>query len=258
LLNERQNAELLIIDDLGDISLQDLSIRFSDISVMTLRRDLAQLEQDGFILRTRGGAVSLKKLTVEAPSLSGEENEYAMRAHENMAAKKVIAEKALAFVKKGIPMYFDAGSTIMSLARILPDEQYNIITSGVNVAQEVVSHKKTTVMMPGGTVNKNTLSISGPDCISFIEKINIEVAFMSASAFSLDSGFMVSNMYEAQLKNRVIQKAKKSIILMDSTKIGKSFMFTLSGLEDIDILITDGNVPNELYSVAKELGVQIL
>ncbi|MBP3391780.1 MAG: DeoR/GlpR transcriptional regulator [Clostridia bacterium] len=257
--SERRASILAIIEDAGEASLAELCTRFSGVSEITIRRDLIQLEQEGHILRTRGGAVSLKRLGSGIPHPgSGEENEYFLRAHQNQEEKIALAKKALSFVEKGRSIYFDAGSTIMALAHLLPDEAMTIITNGTNVAQELVTKPKITVMMPGGTVNHNTLSVSGSTSISFIQNINIEYAFMSASAFSLDAGFSVSNIYEAELKRAVINRAKKVVMLLDSSKFDKSLLFTMAELADIDYLVCDRAPSLEIRKAAKAAGVQII
>ncbi|MBE7056613.1 MAG: DeoR/GlpR transcriptional regulator [Ruminococcaceae bacterium] len=258
MLNDRQKSILDIIDEQGDVTLNELSQAFSDVSVMTLRRDLLQLEQLGHVLRNKGGAVSLKKLT-EYSQIPGEENEYGLRARANIASKKIIAEKALKLVRKGCSIYLDAGSTIMALARMLPNEHFNIITNATNVAQELIERTNTSVVILGGNLNRNTLSVSGPSAIKSIDRINIEMAFMSASAFTLETGFTVSNVYESELKRKVISKAKKRIMLMDSSKIGKDLMYTLAELNDIDVLITElDNLPADIKKAAKAKNIEIL
>lgn len=258
MLNDRQKSILDIIDENGDVSLNELSRTFSDVSVMTLRRDLLQLEQQGHVLRNKGGAVSLKKLA-EQSQIPGEENEYGLRARANISAKKTIAEKALPLIKKGCSIYLDAGSTIMALARLLPNEHFNIITNATNISQEIIERTNISVVMLGGNLNRNTLSVSGPSAIKSIDRINIELAFMSASAFTLESGFTVSNVYEAELKRKVIGKAKKRIMLMDSSKIGKDLMYTLADFRDIDILITEkSTLPADITKAAKDNKIEIL
>lgn len=258
MLNDRQKSILDIIDENGDVTLNQLSQAFSDVSVMTLRRDLLQLEQQGHVLRNKGGAVSLKMLT-EHSQIPGEENEYGLRARANISAKKTIAEKALSLIKKGCSIYLDAGSTIMALARIMPNEHFNIITNATNVAQELIERTNTSVVILGGNLNRNTLSVSGPSAIKSIDRINIEMAFMSASAFTLDTGFTVSNVYEAELKRKVINKAKKRIMLMDTSKIGKDLMYTLAEFEDIDVLITEQDtLPSDIRKIAKAKNIQLM
>ncbi len=256
---ERRNALLSIIDQYGDVSLSFLCDLFPDVSSMTIRRDLIYLEERGLVVRTQGGVMSIKKLSggnVVAPS--NDENEYNFRAQQNVHAKQLIAQKALQFIKKNSSIFFDAGSTMMALAKILPNDYMNVISTGINVSQELVAHSNINVIIPGGTVNRATLSVSGTDALSFIDKVNIECAFISASAFSLDSGFSVSNMYEAELKKKVISKAKQTIVLLDSSKIGKTLLFTFADLSSVDVLVTDEDVSEQLAAAAKESGTLIV
>ena len=257
--DERRKSILSIIDEYGEISLTELSSLFPDVSSMTIRRDLSELESRGSIIRTRGGALSVRKFNSTLTfHHTGEENEYSLRARENIVQKQNIAKKALSFVQKGRSIYFDAGSTIMALAELVPNENMTIITNGINVAQALVSNSNINVMVPAGTINRNTLSVSGSDSFNFIDKINIDLAFMSASAFSAGAGFSVSNINEAELKRKVISRAKKVIMLLDSSKIGKDLLFTLADISDIHVLISDGNLPDEIYKLADEYDVTVI
>ena len=162
MLDERRKSILSVIDEYGEISLAELSSLFPDVSSMTIRRDLSELESRGSIIRTKGGALSVRKFS-SSRSAKGEENEYSLRARENILQKKAIAAKALPYVQKGRSIYFDAGSTIMALAELVPNENMTIITNGINVAQALVSNSNINVMVPAGSVNRNTLSVSGSD-----------------------------------------------------------------------------------------------
>lgn len=233
--NERQNAILEMIDLKGSISLSELEEIFKNVSSITLRRDLILLENEEHIIRTKGGAVSSNKVS----SLSKDEPLYSFRELENMNEKRAIAKKALDYVEKGRSMFFDSGSTLMCLAKIIKDEPYNILTSGLNIAVELLKKQNLSVVSLGGQVNRNTVSVSGPNALQYLENINIDIAFMSASGYSHESGFTVSNLYESELKRTVIKKAKKTIVLMDSSKIDKVLAFTFAMKEDIDLVLTD-------------------
>lgn len=254
MVNERQGRILEILDKEGEVQLQQLKGIFPEVSMMTLRRDLISLEEQGCVIRTYGGAVSVRKLS----GVKGEEDEYSIRAAENVEAKMKIAEKAVPMVEKGRSIYFDAGSTVMCLARILPDDSFSIVTSGANIALELVKKLKTSVVALGGLVNRNTLSVSGPEALALMENINVDIAFMSASGFSLTSGFTVANIYECELKRKVVKRAKKVILLMDTGKINKDLPFTYATLEDIDIWICEGSLPPEVEKEAKKHGAEVV
>jgi DeoR/GlpR family transcriptional regulator of sugar metabolism len=251
---ERQRQITELLDQRGEVQLQKLKDMFPDVSMMTLRRDLINLENEGLLIRTFGGAVSAKKLSMTG----GEENAYSRRADENVEAKMIIAGKAVSLVEKGRSIYFDSGTTLMCLAKILPDDNYSIITSGANIALELIKKQRTSVVTLGGSVNRNTLSISGPDAMSALDTINIDMAFIAASGFSLDKGLTVSNIYECELKRKVVQRAKKVILLMDTNKINKDLPFTYATLENLNLWVCESSVPLEIKKAADKFGVEIL
>jgi DeoR/GlpR family transcriptional regulator of sugar metabolism len=254
-VNDRQKKILEILEYNGEVHLQMLKEIFPEVSEMTLRRDLIGFENEGLIIRTHGGGKSIKKI---ADGNFGEENAYSKRASENIEAKNIIANKALPLVESGRSVYFDAGSTMMHLAKILPDENFAVITSSANISIELVKKDKISVVFLGGLLNKNTLSVSGPAPISMIESINIDLAFMSASGFSVENGFTVSNIFESELKKKVISRAKKTIMLLDSSKIQKDLPFTFAKLDDIDILISEKKMNKDIHAALNEKGVRLL
>ena len=96
LITDRQRLIMQLLEQNGEVQLQQLKGHFPDISVMTLRRDLISLEKEGRLIRTYGGAVSMKRV-----DMTGQEDAYPIRASENVDAKMLIADKALPFVEKG-------------------------------------------------------------------------------------------------------------------------------------------------------------
>ncbi len=235
--NERQEHILDLIDSKGSITLGELEETFPNVSSMTLRRDLILLENEQHIIRTKGGAVSSSRINIQ----SRDEPIYSFRELENMGAKKEIAMKALRYVERGRSMYLDSGSTLMCLAKVMEDEAYTIITSGLNIAVELLKKQKPSVISLGGSVNRNTISVSGPESIEHMSRINIDIAFMSASGYSEENGFTVSNVFESELKRSIIKKAKKVIMLMDSSKIDKILAFTFASRSDVDVVILEND-----------------
>lgn len=240
-MNGRQQQIKKMLESAGEIHLQELRKVFADMSEMTLRRDLSFLENEGFAIRTHGGAVSTNKVDIH----DGQENEYSKRAKEGVIAKTGIAAKAIQFIEKGRSIYLDAGSTVMGLAKLIEGDGCTFVTSAVNTALKLSSTAHS-VMQLGGAVNKNTLSCSGPDALLMMDAINIDVAVMSASGFSLDRGFTISNRYECLLKQKILAKAKNVVMLMDSSKIDKDLTFTFASLEDIDFWVCDQDPDKEI------------
>ena len=248
---QRREKILEILKRNGTVMLHDLEKIFPDISSMTLRRDLDFFEKLGEIVRIRGGAKYIKSLT---PS---QEDVYELREIKNQAAKEHIAALAAAYAEDGRSIYIDSGTTGMYLARALPDAPFSIVTSGPNIAVELSKKFKPAIALVGGFINRTTLSVSGLQSTEFLKDFNIDIAFIAASAFSASDGFTCGNKSECELKKKVIAKAKKTIILADSTKFDKTMPFTFAHPEKVSVLITEKQVSDEIAAVAKKSGMKV-
>ena len=249
---ERREQIKDILRKRGEIKLKELEEMFSQCSSMTLRRDLKYLEDNGFIKRTRGGAVAMNRLSIAA------ENIYAQRVFEHVAQKYAIAKKAFPFIERGRSIYIDAGTTTTLFAREMEDEYLSVMTSGLNIAEELIKKQKPTVTLVGGQFNRNTLSASGISSAQFIREVNIDIAFMATSGFSMENGFTSGIYTESELKKEVIHRARKTIMLMDSSKIDKIMTFTFAYLDDIDILSSDDDLDPEIKKEAERRGIQVV
>ena len=247
----RREKILELLREQDTILLKDLEKQFPDVSSMTLRRDLEFFEKIGEAVRIRGGARHIKSLGVQ-------EDLYALRAVKNPAAKEHIASIAVGYVETGRSIYMDSGSTGMSFARALPDLNLSIVTGAPNVAMEVSKRYKPSVTMIGGVINRNTLSVSGPQSMQFISNLNFDIAFLVASAFSLDSGFTCGNSDECELKRAIAAKARRTIVMVDSSKFGKTMPYTFANLGDVDVLITDTLPSDDVVSMANGQGTAIV
>ena len=247
----RREKILELLRQQDTVMLRDLEKMFPNVSSMTLRRDLDFFEKIGEAVRIRGGARHIKSLSVQ-------EDLYALRAIKNPAAKEKIARLALKYVETGRSIFLDSGSTAMSVARILPDMNLCILTGAPNVAMEVSKRYKTSVNMIGGLINRNTLSASGAQSLQFIQNMNFDVALLVASAFSPDTGFTCGNADECALKRAIVDKARLTILMVDSSKFGKSMPYTFANLEDVDVLITETRPENAIVKLAKQNNVTVI
>lgn len=236
----------------GEVRLKELEERFPNCSSMTLRRDIISLEQQGLVKRTRGGAVAMSTLMVVT------EDSYHKRMEQHTEEKQLVAKKAAALFEPGCSIYLDAGSTMMFLARALPDEYCTVLTSGVNIALELTQKENAIISLLGGQVDKRSISAGWEQSIEVIESLNIDIAFMAPSGFTFESGFTCSTYLECAIKKQVVSKARRSIVLMDSSKFGKNMPFTFANLEDVNMIVTDGRMSPELQKKMKALKVDCI
>ncbi len=239
------------IDDNGEITLLELQHMFPGCSTMTLRRDLIALEDEGTIKRTRGGAIALRRMA-ETEGL------YSQRAAENMNGKMEIARTCVHLLEHNTALYLDSGTTVMCLAKQLPKGYRSVITSGVNTALELIKHTSFSVTLLGGQLDGNTLGLSGQVAEMVVDTFNIETAIMSTSGFHLENGFSNTSHSENELKQAIIRKANRVILLMDSSKMGRIMPLTFATLSDIDVLVSDCSPTEELMALCEETGVEFI
>lgn len=251
-MQNRISAIKQYVQEKGEVKLSELERLFPGISSMTLRRDLKKLEEAGDIVRTKGGAKSISHLS------RIKEEMYSKRSSENMAEKLAIAKKALKHIEQDRSIFLDSGTTVMCLAQFLESQKLFITTSAPNIALECAKNPNSTINLIGGNLSRENLSLSGITALNFLDNINIDIAFVAASGFSTKSGFTCGNFDEGEIKKRVISKASKVIILMDSTKLGKNLPFTFAKLDDIDLIISDDKVSKDMARQMSKNGKKII
>ena len=173
----RREKVLTLLRENGTVMLKELEKLFPEVSSMTLRRDLEYFENLGEAVRIRGGARYIR-------TIGEQEDVYALRATKNQDAKTKIANLALKFIEPRRSVFIDAGSTGMFLARNLPDLNFSVATSGINVAMELSKRYKPSVTILGGLINRNNLAASGNQSSQIINSLNLDTALIVGSAFS--------------------------------------------------------------------------
>lgn len=240
------------IQEKGAVTVKEISALFPNVSLMTIHRDLEKLEEEGVILRTRGGAMS------PASGSGFTEVKLEARMKTNMKAKREMAQKALQLIEPGSAVFLDAGTSNMALAQALPDMDVNIFTTGPNIALELGRLTMPAIHMCGGTLNRFNQAVSGQSTLQMLEQINIATAFLGVSGYTDQGGFTCGKEDEMLVKSLMMKKAGKKVILMDSSKCGKILPYTFGNIEDVNYIVSDGRLPQELLSRAEQAGVIVL
>ena len=251
-MNSRREMINNFIQEQGQATLSQLRALVPGVSEMTIRRDLETLEREGSIVRVHGGAKSLK-------ALSGlVEDMFSKRSAINTDKKRIIGEKAASLITDGSSIYLDAGSTVFEMSKRIENKPLLITTNGLNIALELLHLDNATINVLGGEVSRNNISLAGPQAQDAIERLNIDIAFLAVTAFSIDSGFTCGNVHDSALKRAVLKKARKTIMLMDSTKLGTAMPHTFAYANEIDTIVTDGELPEDMREYLEEQGVTVL
>lgn len=245
----RRDKMLKFIEENNSATLKQLHTLFPQLSTMTIHRDLEFLAQKGAIRRIWGGAQVVSNAV---------EPEFEAREQENSVFKESMAKKALSLIKPGGSIFLDAGTSCFALARLMPDIDVNIFTTGPNIAIELMKLRNPSINICGGNLNRANLSLSGQNTLDMISEINIDTAFIGAGGYSLENGFTGGKESEARVKSLVVKKARVVVALADSSKIGKTLPFTFAKLLDFHYIINDGRLPAYFLNDAKNMNITVL
>lgn len=250
-METRRNAIVELINEAGTVSFSQIKHAFPHVSEMTLRTDLKLLDEAKRILRIHGGAKSVQVII-------GTDDFLNRKAVRNIPEKKLIAEKALRVLRSDTTLYLDSGSTATMLARHFPDQSNLIYTTGLSCATELANLTKPTVMLPGGKLNRYSQSVFGFSAIKELERVNFHQAFLGITGFHPSAGFTCGINDEALLKQTAIRQSEQIIMLMDSSKIGVKCSFGVCRLSEVNLVISDGKLPEDFLEECKKYGVTVL
>jgi DeoR/GlpR family transcriptional regulator of sugar metabolism len=209
------------------------------VSEGTVRNDLNALKADGRLERVHGGAVLLEQKGIRNTSFSE-------RHHEHTAQKEAIAQVAASLVQDGDSILLDASSTIYYFALALANKQrLRVVTNGLDVARLLAKNTTNTVVLIGGILSPDGSSVTGLLSEQAISELHVQMAFVSASGFSIARGLTEVHLEEAQLKRKAIESARQVIALVDSSKLGLEDLTPFARPMQITHMFTDAGVSDE-------------
>lgn len=245
----RQEQMKEYIEQKNVVTIRELQQLFSDVSLMTIHRDLDALEAGGTVVKFRGGAKSVRHAG---------DPEFNVRMRENTAGKVIIADKAIPLIQPNTSIFLDASTTNLALAKKLSDMNLNIFTTGPSVALELCRLHNPVVSVCCGTINRKNLAVSGQNTLEMLDKINIDIAFIGVSGCSLDAGFTCGTESDMLVKRKVIQKARTTVLMCGKEKLSALMPYTFAKFEDVDYLISDAQLPDNFIQAAQAANVKVL
>lgn len=244
----RKMKILELLREKESVEVEQLTKLF-EVSKVTVRGDLDDLERKGMLIRTHGGAMlpeNLELVRVLANTLE-----------EHKAEKFRICQAALRFIEPGMNIIIDSGSTTVHLAKLVNTMNITVVTNSVLVLQELMNSDTVELLMAGGMLRKPSLSFMGDSASYVFDQIHADYLFLGSSGFSIDKGITSTNIIEARTKKHMIQNASKVVFLADSTKMEKMFIANVCDWDAIDIFITD-SLPEDARVMLEGRGVEVL
>lgn len=222
-----------------------------DVTPETIRRDLTVLERHGLVRRVHGGAIPVERLGFE-PGIADREGKLA-------GEKERIAKAALDEVPDGGAVIFDAGTTTVRLAELLPtDRELTVVTHALPVAMVLAMRPGITLHLVGGTVRGRTLAAVGSWAERELRDIHADVAFLGTNGLSVEHGLTTPDLAEASVKRALVANARRTVVLADHSKIGRVEFAHVVPLTAVDTVITDSGVEPELVEELEAAGPRVV
>lgn len=248
---ERQQAMAQLIATHRRLSVAELAKQY-DVTQETVRRDLSTLERMGLVRRVHGGAVPAGSLVIE-PAL-GE------RDAEHTEEKERIARAAVAELPAtGSTVLLDAGSTTARLAGLLPrDLELVVHTHAVPVAARLAGNPRVELHLLPGRVRTTTQAAVGAETVDALRILRADVAFVGTNGLTVDHGLSTPDRDEAATKRALVARARRVVVLADSSKIGAEAPLSFAALADVDVLVTDSGLGDEQRRELESAGLQVV
>ena len=246
---ERRRAILELLNRDGRVLVADMAQQF-ETSQVTIRKDLEILHSHGLVHRTHGGALPSREGALEDPTLREKEKFHRKE-------KLHIAQAAARMVSEGQVVILDSGTTATAVARELRKfRNLTIITNAVNIAAELAGDP-VEVILTGGTLRKNSFSLVGPIAEETLRRLHADILFLGVDGFDVQYGLSTPNLLEAKVNRVMVEVAKRTIAVCDSSKFGRrslSLIVPSSGLHEV---ITDRGLAKSDLKALRKAGLEV-
>ncbi|MBR4540431.1 MAG: DeoR/GlpR transcriptional regulator [Clostridia bacterium] len=247
---ERQKKIMEYIETNTSAQIHELAEKFH-VSEATVRRDLDDLDQQGALRRTHGGAIKVDRST-------SYESMYSEKISQMLDEKHRIAERAAKIVHPGDTVMIDSGTTTFFIAQALSHhENITIITNDLYIAYQTPIHASSTLIVTGGTRRQGRQELVGTVTENFIRDTHVDVAFIGVDGIDLTGGATNANFSEVGVKRLMLRSAAHSVIAADHTKFGRVALARICDLSEVGMILTDSGLENEMLSRLKKLNVQM-
>ncbi|KIA97154.1 DeoR faimly transcriptional regulator [Flavobacterium sp. KMS] len=245
---ERQNVILEYLSKEHRVTLIELS-EYLNVSEDTVRRDVKELSDQGLLKAVRGGAVAPSPIPLH----------YRNREKHDLENKKIIAEKAISFLKDGQVVFIDGGTTSVALVASFPyDLKITIITNSFPVAALVEDLPNIELIFAGGKMCKTSFATSSIETIDFFRNFRADVCILGVCSIHHERGITGIMYDDSQIKKNMIQNSNFVIALSSIEKVGTAEAYFVCPIKDINVLVTNNDPEDKLLKPYKDAGVTIV
>lgn len=220
------------------------------VSAATIRRDLQALHGQGLVRRTHGGAL---------PKPAGLEMPIGYKASRQLKQKRAIGQAAATLVQDGEVVGLTGGTTATEVARALADRRdLTVVTNALNIAAELVARPNIRLVVVGGNARHASYELVGPAAEAMIGQYHLDFAFVGTDGFTATDGCTTHDEMEAHTDLAFIRQAARTVVIADSSKIGKVTFARICGPDVVDTLVTDDGIDPVVRNALEAANIEVI
>lgn len=245
---ERHQQILALVAERGVVSIAELTERLA-VSHMTIRRDLQKLEEQGAVIAVSGGVQAAERLAIE-PSHQDKEGMFSQQ-------KAAIGALAASLIPANSCIYLDAGTTTLALAKQIGERgDLTVVTNDFVIADYLLENSQCELIHTGGTVCRENRSCVGEAAAQALRQLFIDLAFISASSWSM-RGLSTPSEDKVAVKKAIVDASRRRILLSDTSKYGKVATYLALPIAVFDAIITDSYLPDAAQTAIQQANITL-
>lgn len=247
---ERQSAIIDYLLRQGAVQVSALSDGLQ-VSAVTIRKDLSDLESQGRLYRSHGKAILINPFTANR-SVNEKEKLFPEEKYNigTAAAKLVMTNDSIVIA---------SGTTVTAFAQCLQhNSRFTAVTASIKVAEALAANSEIEVIQLGGRLRHSSLSVVGPDGEQTLLGCTFSKLFLGVDGIDLEYGVTTTDLREAHLNKVMMNVAQKCIILADSSKFGRRGFAKICGMDEIDMIITDSHIRSADRRALEDMGIEVI
>lgn len=241
LTKQRHQLILQRLSEQKVVKMKEL-VDLTDSSESTIRRDLTDLEAEGYLARVHGGATLI--------ATPDEEPTFEEKRDRFVDEKVAIARKAATFIEDGMSIYLDAGTTTQAMVPFLEGKKIVVVTNSLPIANELFDLDIKTFVI-GGELKRSTQALVGYNARESMMNYRVDLAFLGMNGIDLDAGYTTPDPEEALVKKTAIELAQTSYVLADASKIGKRTFSRVATLDAAQLITSSDASMSSIQTITK-------
>ena len=245
----RKNTIKEVILEKKSVTVVELSALFN-VTEETIRRDLKNLEEEGALTRTYGGAFLDQGVQSDI--------KLAVRESSLVDNKKRMCKSCRKLIANGDSIFLDTSTSVLPICDLIADMRLTVLTNSLKVATKLAERENIKLILMGGVLSSSSLSLFSPTAIRYMENYYVDKAFMSCRSLHMNFGLSDTSESHAVVRRLVIERSGQVHLLADHTKFNKVSFVKIDGIESINTLITDDVLTEEWREFLQKSNVELI